>query len=145
MAGGVAGLVDDGKIRPVLPDDAGQRAPSGRPAIRRGDICWVSFPGPGGSGHKGRRPVLVIQNDTGNEFGLTTIVAPVTSGAGKQDNILNVTVPEGVLPKASSVRLSQLLTLEKCRMGERMASLSPEIMARVDEALRVSLGLPRLP
>ncbi|MHB0867080.1 MAG: type II toxin-antitoxin system PemK/MazF family toxin [Thermoleophilia bacterium] len=141
----MAGLVDDGKIKQVLPDDAGQRIPSGRPAIRRGDICRVSLPVQGGSGHEGVRPVLVIQNDTGNEFGLTTIVAPVTSGAGNHDNLLNVTVPEGVLPKASSVRLNQLLTLEKSRIGERMVSLSRETMARVDEALRVSLGLPRLP
>lgn len=136
-------MVGDQEIKPALPGGAMRQGPPGRPGIRRGDICWGVLPGSGGSGHEGMRPVLIIQNDTGNDFSSTTIVAPVTSRTGKRDYPVSVAVPDGVLPKKSEVRLNQLLTLEKIRIGEKMASLSPETMVRVDEALRVSLGLPR--
>ncbi|MHB1390351.1 MAG: type II toxin-antitoxin system PemK/MazF family toxin [Thermoleophilia bacterium] len=125
------------------PDDAGRRNPASRPVLRRGDLCWFGLPEPGGAGNGGMRPVLIIQNDTGNDFGITTIVAPVAAGAGKRESPLIVAIPEGVLEKESEVRLNQLMTLEKDRIGERIASLTQETMVRVDEALQISLGLPR--
>lgn len=118
-----------------------QRSPL--PALKRGDVFWATLPEEVGSVQKGTRPVLVVQNNIGNRVGSTVIAASITSKLSKQDYPVNVKIPGGILPKPSEVRLSQLRTVDKSTLGQRIAHLPGEVMARVDDALRVSLGLPK--
>jgi mRNA interferase MazF len=112
--------------------------------IKRGDIFWASLSESKGSVQKGNRPVLIIQNDVGNKHSATVIVACITSRIGKRAYPVNVSIPEKLLPKASDVRLNQILTVEKSQLGGRLGRLPRETMDKVDKAIRVSLGLPRL-
>ena len=112
--------------------------------IRRGDIFWADFPDTGGSVKKAIRPALVVQNNTGNRFGPLIIVCPLTSKLSMKSYPVNVETPAGLLSKPSEIRINQIITIDKSRLGMRIAHLPPESMFRVDEALRVSLGLPRV-
>jgi len=111
--------------------------------IKRGDIFWATFSVSNRDASEGSGPVLIIQNNVGNEHSSTVIAAMITSRLSKRIYPVNVRIPEGVLPKASEVKLHQLHTLDKRQLGGRMARLSLETMAIVDDALSVSLGLPR--
>jgi len=110
--------------------------------VKRGDIRWAELCGPSG-GEPVRKPVLVVQNDVGNEFSPLVIVACITSTLIGRDYAVNVRLPGKTMPQPAEVRLNQLLTVAGKRLGDKIASLPADTMARVDEALRVSLGLPR--
>jgi mRNA interferase MazF len=111
------------------------------PSPRRGEIWMVNFSPGRGSEQEGTRPALVIQNDVGNRYAATTIVAAVTSTI----KIYPVTVPlkkgEGGLPHPSMVNLAQLLTIDRARLQRRVGMLSAERIALVDAAIRVSLDV----
>ena len=89
----------------------------------------------------GTRPALVIQNDVGNRYAATTIVAAVTSTI----RIYPVTVPlrkgEGGLRRSSMVNLAQVLTVDRARLQRRVGVLSAERIALVNAAIQVSLGV----
>ena len=114
---------------------------AGQQGIKRGDIFWGMLPESAGSEKKGMKPVLIIQNDVGNEYSPTVIAALITSRISKRPYPVNVKIPKGMLPKESEVRLNQILTLEKNRIGQKIATATQETMDQIDEALRVSLGL----
>ena len=76
--------------------------------IKRGDIFWATFSVSNGDASEGSGPVLIIQNNVGNEHGSTVIAAMITSRLSKRIYPVNVRIPEGVLPKASEVKLHQL-------------------------------------
>ncbi len=103
--------------------------------VRRGGVWWVTFPEP-----VGRRPVLVIQNDIGNRYSPTTIVAHVSATPRLEYPFL-VQLEETELGKASWVHCQTLATLPITMCEEWIGTLSAEAMTRVDEALRHSLGL----
>ena len=94
-----------------------------------------------GSEQRGVRPALVIQNDVGNQYAATTIVAAITSTM----KIYPVTVPlkkgDGGLPQPSMVNLAQILTLDKSRLQRRVGTLRAEVMDKVDSAIKVSLDV----
>lgn len=113
-----------------------------RPPVRRGDIFWAGIPETGGSVVRGNRPVLVVQNNVGNRFGQTVIVSPITSSLSRKKYPVNVTLPPKLLPRPSEIRLNQVLTIGKSRLGTVIARAPKEVMDQVDEALRLSLGLP---
>lgn len=108
---------------------------------RRGEVWTVNFNPARGSEQRGLRPALVIQNDVGNEYASTTIVAAITTTI----KIYPVTVPlrrrEGGLPQPSMVNLAQVLTVDKSRLRRRLGTLSPERISMVDAAIRVSLDV----
>jgi len=109
--------------------------------IKRGEIWWVDFGTPKGSEQGGRRPALVIQNDSGNASSPTTIVAAITSRQKKPYPFhVDVTAAESGLSKAGTILLEQILTVSQDRLSRRAGMLSPSKMAEVDKALRVSLG-----
>lgn len=112
--------------------------------VRRGDIFWADIPETGGSVTMGKRPALVVQNNIGNRYGPTVIVTPVTSSLSKKRYPINVALPRDLLPRLSEVRVNQILTIDRNRLGSWIAHMPKQAMAQVDEALRVSLGLPRL-
>ena len=112
-------------------------------SVKRGDIFYADLSPVVGSEQGGTRPVLIVQNDTGNRHSPTVIAAAITSQLGKARLPTHITVPgrEVGLAKDSVVLLEQIRTLDKRRLREHMGRLSDEQMNRVNEALAVSFGL----
>jgi len=96
-----------------------------------------------GSEQGGVRPVLVIQNDTGNRYSPTIIVAGITGQLKSPDLPTHVllTVSSCGLPKASLVMLEQLRTLDRKRLQMFMGRIRTNKMREIDAALAVSVGL----
>lgn len=110
--------------------------------IRRGDIFAVNFEPARGSEQGQRRPALVLQNDVGNKFSPTIIVAAITSGEEARYPVnVAIKAPEGGLRNNSIVLLSQILTIDKARLGRYWGHVGPETMRQVDEAIKISLSL----
>ena len=111
--------------------------------INRGDLYSACLDPVVGSEQGGIRPVLVIQNDVGNRYSPTVIVLAVTGQMGKARLPTHVPIAcEGTgLVKDSVVLAEQIRTLDKRRLRERIGTLKPETMARVGEAVKVSLGI----
>lgn len=115
--------------------------------VKKGDLFFADLSPVVGSEQGGVRPVLVVQNDVGNKYSPTIIVAAVTSQTGKAKLPTHVELKatQGGLSKNSVVLLEQLRTIDKQRLKERIGSLSESQLPVVDEALGVSLGIANLP
>lgn len=111
--------------------------------IRRGDLFWVDLNPTKGSEQAGRRPVLVIQNDVGNEVAPTVIVAPLTTTRFKREYPINVHVPRrrAGLTQDSTILLSQIRTIDTSRLERKIGHLPPLYLQQVNHAICVSLGL----
>ena len=110
--------------------------------IKRGEIYWVNWSPGKGSEQSGLRPSLVIQNNIGNEYSPTTIVAALTTAIEKPYPFLvKVTAKESGLPKDSTVNLAVIMTIDKTRLSSKCGELSEANMREVNEAIRASLGL----
>jgi mRNA interferase MazF len=111
--------------------------------VRRGEVFFADLGASVGSEQAGARPVLVIQNNVGNRFAPTIIVACITSRVFKNNIPTHVRLnKEGYgLSDDSLVLCEQIKTLDKSRLGAHIATLSPYDMSRVDRALKLSLGL----
>ncbi len=115
--------------------------------LRRGDLYLCSLDPTIGHEIRKTRPALVIQNDIGNRFSPLTIVAAVTSAVSPVLYPIEVVVePDSVngLDVRSSIRLDQIRTMDRQRLLRRLGTVDPITMDRVDEALKISLGLVRL-
>ena len=99
--------------------------------MKRGDIYYADLSPVVGSEQGGVRPVLIVQNDTGNRYSPTVIAAAITS----------LSAPDYGLPRDSVVLLEQIRTLDKRRLRERMGRVDGELMERIDAAIAVSFGL----
>ncbi|WP_125705782.1 type II toxin-antitoxin system PemK/MazF family toxin [Lacticaseibacillus daqingensis] len=111
--------------------------------IKRGDVYFADLSPVVGSEQGGLRPVLVIQNDVGNRFSPTVIVAAITSRIAKPKMKTHVGlsgVQDGI-ERDSVVLLEQIRTIDKQRLMDKVTALSPAKMAAVDTALAVSVGL----
>jgi len=111
--------------------------------VKRGDIFFADLSPVVGSEQGGVRPVLILQNDIGNKYSPTTIVSAITSQRFKSRLPIHVelTATESSLNRDSVILLEQIRTLDKRRLRERVAHLSPQVMVRIDQAIRISLGL----
>lgn len=111
----------------------------------RGDIYLVDLGTHFGSEQGGCRPVLVIQNNVGNHFGPTLIVAPITSRFNKKANQPTHLALVGVnnLTSPSVVLAEQILTIDKSRVIKYLGKVSEEQMQNIDKAIMVSLGLDK--
>lgn len=109
----------------------------------RGDIYLVDLGTNIGSEQGGCRPVLLVQNDIGNHFGPTLIVAPVSSRYWKKSKQPTHTLLEGIqnLNSPSVVLAEQLLTIDKMRVMKYLGKAPEEQMLAVDRAVKISLGL----
>ena len=94
-----------------------------------------------GSEQGGVRPVLVIQNDTGNKYSPTTIVAAITSRQNKAKLPTHIEITEDVFEKDSIVLLEQIRTVDKRRLKEYVGKLDNGTMDRVNKAISISVGL----
>ena len=119
------------------------RDPQPAQTVRRGDIFYADLSPVVGSEQGGLRPVLIIQNDVGNRYSPTVIAAAITSRMGKTKlpTHIDVYADRVGLSKDSVILLEQIRTLDKRRPRERIGALKPETMARVGEAVKVSLGI----
>jgi len=111
--------------------------------VKRGDLFYADLSPVVGSEQGGVRPVLVIQNDIGNKYSPTVIVAAITSqiNKAKLPTHVEISASEYGLPKDSVILLEQIRTIDKKRLREKIGHLSPETMKKVDEALQISFGL----
>lgn len=112
-----------------------------REDIRRGDIYYADLSPVVGSEQGGTRPVLVIQNDVGNKYSPTVIVAAVTSRIDKAKIPTHVEIDTSFgLLKDSVALLEQIRTIDKRRLKEKIGSLDSRKMKDINQALFISLG-----
>jgi mRNA interferase MazF len=122
---------------------------------KRGEIYWVEFDPVTGSEQGGMRPALIVQNDTGNRYSTTTVVAAITRTVPPQPYpfVVIIDPQESGLPERSAVNCAQLATIQQAGPTTRLrpprgetvvrpiGQLDPARMAEVDEALRYNLAL----
>lgn len=111
--------------------------------IKRGDIVLAGLEPVKGSEQGGVRPVIVIQNDDGNKFSPTTIIAPITSKEFSKEFPTNVAISkqESRLNNDSTILLNQIRTIDKSRIIKKISSLDFLTINKVDKAIKISLGL----
>ena len=114
--------------------------------VRRGDIFYAQLNPVVGSEQGGTRPVLVVQNDIGNQYSPTTIVLAITSQISKAKLPTHVEVSgtKSSLEKNSVILAEQMRTIDKSRLKQKIAYLDEEFMVKVDKALEISLGLTEI-
>lgn len=110
---------------------------------QRGEIYLTALDPALGHEIKKTRPALVLQNDVSNRYGLTTIVAAITSKVSTPPYPNEVVIgPNGSgLEITSTVRLDQVRTVDRQRLIKRLGRLDAAAMRKVDEAIKISLGL----
>ncbi|MCM1150300.1 MAG: type II toxin-antitoxin system PemK/MazF family toxin [Butyricicoccus sp.] len=111
--------------------------------VKRGDIYYADLSPVVGSEQGGMRPVLIVQNDTGNKHSPTVIAAAITSQVGKARLPTHIELAaQGYgLSRDSVILLEQIRTIDKSRLRERMGKLDDATMNKVDNAIAVSFGL----
>ena len=111
--------------------------------VRRGDVVLVNLDPVIGSEQGKTRPALIIQNDIGNEYSPTTIVAPITSKIFSKQFPTNVEMDQtnSPLKEKSTILLNQIRTIDKLRIIKNYGKISSKKMKEVDEAIMNSLGL----
>ncbi|MDY0143687.1 MAG: type II toxin-antitoxin system PemK/MazF family toxin [Bacteroidales bacterium] len=110
--------------------------------IKRGELYYADLSPVIGSEQGGVRPVLILQNDVGNKYSPTVIVAAVTSqiGKAKLPTHIELSSSEYPLPKDSVILLEQIRTIDKTRLQQRLGQLNEKKMNEVNEAMLISLG-----
>jgi len=113
------------------------------PTVKRGDIYYADLSPVVGSEQGGMRPVLIVQNDTGNRHSPTVIAAAITSRLGKArlPTHIELEAKSNGLAKDSVVLLEQIRTIDKRRLRERMGRVDESLMPRINDAIAVSFGL----
>ncbi|NLV51339.1 MAG: type II toxin-antitoxin system PemK/MazF family toxin [Clostridiales bacterium] len=111
--------------------------------VRRGDIYYADLSPVIGSEQGGMRPVLIVQNDTGNKYSPTVIAAAITSqiNKAKLPTHIELGAKNYGLSRDSVILLEQIRTIDKRRLKEKMGKLDDRLMNRVDDAIAVSFGL----
>ncbi len=111
--------------------------------VKRGDIFYADLSPVIGSEQGGTRPVLVVQNDVGNKFSPTVIIAAITSqiNKAKLPTHIEIKAHDVGLLKDSVILLEQVRTIDKRRLREKIGRLDDEQLASVDEALGISFGI----
>jgi mRNA interferase MazF len=111
--------------------------------VKRGDVYFADLSPVVGSEQGGVRPVLVIQNDIGNRFSPTVIIAAITAQIqkAKLPTHVEIDAKRYGFERDSVILLEQIRTIDKQRLTDKITHLDDEMMEKVDEALQVSLGL----
>ncbi|MDD2447402.1 MAG: type II toxin-antitoxin system PemK/MazF family toxin [Tissierellia bacterium] len=113
--------------------------------LKRGDIYYADLSPVIGSEQGGVRPVLVVQNNVGNKYSPTIIIAAITSQINKArlPTHVEINAPDYGLPKDSVVLLEQIRTIDKKRLREKIGKFDEDMMKIVDEALKISIGISK--
>ena len=109
--------------------------------VMRGEVYYADLSPVIGSEQGGYRPVLVVQNNKGNKYSTTVIVAPVSSKIMKNPLPTHVLIELDGLQKKSVVLLEQLRTFDKKRIKERVGKVSDVLMYQINEAMKTSLDI----
>ena len=111
--------------------------------VKRGDIFYADLSPVVGSEQGGMRPVLIVQNDTGNKHSPTVIAAAITSQTGKArlPTHIELNAQSVGLSRDSVILLEQVRTIDKSRLRERRGKLDDTTMTNVANAIAVSFGL----
>lgn len=111
--------------------------------VKRGDVYFADLSPVVGSEQGGVRPVLVIQNDIGNRFSPTVIIAAITAQIqkAKLPTHVEIDAKRYGFERDSVILLEQIRTIDKQRLTDKITHLDDEMMEKVDEALQISLGL----
>lgn len=114
--------------------------------VKRGEVYYADLNPVVGSEQGGIRPVLVIQNDIGNKYSPTVIIAAITSKIkkAKLPTHVEIEADESNLKCDSVILLEQIRTIDKRRLKRKVTFLNDDIVSRVDEALKISVGLIEL-
>lgn len=114
--------------------------------VKRGDIYYADLSPVVGSEQGGVRPVLVIQNNLGNHFSPTIIVAAITARMEKPKLPTHIGIDAKItgIDRDSVILLEQIRTIDKSRLREKVCRLNKNSMIHVDRALLVSVGVERL-
>lgn len=117
-----------------------------RMLIKRGDVFYANLSPVIGSEQGGSRPVLILQNDIGNKYSPTIIVAAITAqiSKGKLPTHIELKADKCKLERDSVVLLEQLRTIDKKRLRNKITTLDNTIMKSVDEAVKISVGLVKI-
>ena len=108
--------------------------------VRRGQVYLARLNGVG-SEQRGKRPVLIIQNNTGNRFSPTTIVAPITSVVKHRQFPVHVPLYGRQFYKNSMVLCEQIQVMDKSRLGKQICELTEDELKEVNSALGVSIAV----
>ena len=113
------------------------------PIVYRGEIYYADLSPAVGSEQGGLRPVLIIQNDIGNKYAPTTIIAPITSRLTKKPLPTHVALPQNAfgLKVEGIVLMEQIRVIDKQRLKQKMGTVSNDIMHEINNALKVSLAI----
>ncbi len=111
--------------------------------VKRGDIYYADLSPVIGSEQGGVRPVLVIQNDVGNKYSPTVIVAAITSqiNKAKMPTHIELSGDDYGLSKDSVILLEQIRTIDKKRLKEKTGHVDEELLSTISQALKISIGL----
>lgn len=111
--------------------------------VKRGDVIYADLSPVVGSEQGGVRPVVVIQNNVGNKYSPTVIIAAITSQTNKTNLPTHVKIVDAdiKLPKNSVVLLEQVRTIDKKRLRDKVGNLDEHTMHKIDKALIASFAL----
>ena len=111
--------------------------------VKRGEIYYADLSPVVGSEQGGMRPVLIVQNDTGNRHSPTVIAAAITSQVGKArlPTHIEIGAQSHGLTRDSVILLEQIRTIDKSRLRDKMGRLDAPTMQKVDNAIAVSFGI----
>lgn len=112
--------------------------------MNRGEVWWASLEPPKGSGPGYRRPVLIVQANSFNKSAIATVlVVVITSNLAlaQAPGNIRISKSDSGLSKASVVNVSQVLTIDRQILTERVGTLPSRIMIRVNEGLKMVLGV----
>ena len=109
--------------------------------MNRGEIYYADLSPVIGSEQGGYRPVLILQNNKGNKYSTTVIVAPISSRMTKNDLPTHVIIEPIFLEKKSVILLEQIRTIDKKRIDERLGCLSSDTLEKVNIAIKTSLDI----
>ncbi|CAM3921683.1 type II toxin-antitoxin system PemK/MazF family toxin [Alkalicoccus chagannorensis] len=111
--------------------------------VKRGDVYFADLSPVVGSEQGGIRPVLVIQNDIGNRFSPTVIVAAITAQIqkAKLPTHVEIDAERYGFDRDSVILLEQIRTIDKQRLTDKITQLDERMMVEVNEALNISIGL----
>lgn len=111
--------------------------------VKRGDVFYADLSPVVGSEQGGMRPVLIIQNNVGNHYSPTVIIAAITAKIQKpkMPTHVGITPQEDGIEKNSVILLEQIRTIDKQRLKGHVTHLGDSRMKEVDHALEISIGL----
>jgi mRNA interferase MazF len=106
--------------------------------MKRGDVYFVQINKGVGSEQSGTRPAVIVQNDVGNTYSPTVIVALITASSTKKFIQTHLDIK---LMKPSTILCEQIVTISKDRLIEKITTLSSQAIRQLDSKLKISLGL----